>query len=275
MSGTLENFTRDGAKEAILERGGKSPGSVSKKTLALVVGADPGRVEGHQGRRSRCTDPRRGRVPAVCSRRASSPMRELMSAACSPGAHDAVGGGGRARAQPSCPAVKTIRGSRSPLVATPVRRGARVGDLGRSAGRSIAQFSSADRRRGWQRMVQLAVDSSGRHVQTRGTSTCWSPSTVLVERVWAVGTSIGPAKPQFDLVGVGRVEIVTQRPTTRSALAGFVDRPRGRSTRHRLLSVPGAGRSRPRQDPSPRFGMSASIAGLLADRLVVVARSSR
>ena len=42
VSGTLEHFTRDGAKEAILERGGKSPGSVSKKTLALVVGADPG-----------------------------------------------------------------------------------------------------------------------------------------------------------------------------------------------------------------------------------------
>jgi len=42
VSGTLENFTRDGAKDAILERGGKSPGSVSKKTLALVIGADPG-----------------------------------------------------------------------------------------------------------------------------------------------------------------------------------------------------------------------------------------
>ena len=42
VSGTLEGFTRDGAKEAILARGGKSPGSVSKKTLALVIGADPG-----------------------------------------------------------------------------------------------------------------------------------------------------------------------------------------------------------------------------------------
>lgn len=42
VSGTLDNFTRDGAKEAIVERGGKSPGSVSKKTLALVIGADPG-----------------------------------------------------------------------------------------------------------------------------------------------------------------------------------------------------------------------------------------
>ena len=42
VSGTLDDFTRDGAKDAILERGGKSPGSVSKKTLALVIGADPG-----------------------------------------------------------------------------------------------------------------------------------------------------------------------------------------------------------------------------------------
>jgi len=42
VSGTLEGFTRDGAKEAIVARGGKSPGSVSKKTTALVVGAEPG-----------------------------------------------------------------------------------------------------------------------------------------------------------------------------------------------------------------------------------------
>jgi len=42
VSGTLQGFTRDGAKEAILARGGKSPGSVSKKTLALVIGAEPG-----------------------------------------------------------------------------------------------------------------------------------------------------------------------------------------------------------------------------------------
>lgn len=42
VSGTLSGFSRDSAKEAILARGGKSPGSVSKSTLALVVGADPG-----------------------------------------------------------------------------------------------------------------------------------------------------------------------------------------------------------------------------------------
>jgi DNA ligase (NAD+) len=42
VSGTLEGYSREEAEEAILARGGKSPGSVSKKTLALVVGESPG-----------------------------------------------------------------------------------------------------------------------------------------------------------------------------------------------------------------------------------------
>ena len=42
VSGSLENFSRDGAKDAIVSRGGKSPGSVSKKTTALVLGDSPG-----------------------------------------------------------------------------------------------------------------------------------------------------------------------------------------------------------------------------------------
>jgi len=42
VSGTLEGFSRDVAKQAILARGGSSPGSVSGRTSALVVGADPG-----------------------------------------------------------------------------------------------------------------------------------------------------------------------------------------------------------------------------------------
>ena len=42
VSGTLEGFSRDGAKQAIVARGGSSPGSVSGRTTALVVGADPG-----------------------------------------------------------------------------------------------------------------------------------------------------------------------------------------------------------------------------------------
>ncbi len=42
VTGTLEGFTREEAEEAILARGGKSPGSVSKKTYAVVVGEAPG-----------------------------------------------------------------------------------------------------------------------------------------------------------------------------------------------------------------------------------------
>lgn len=42
VSGSLEGFSRDGAKDAITSRGGKSPGSVSKKTTALVLGESPG-----------------------------------------------------------------------------------------------------------------------------------------------------------------------------------------------------------------------------------------
>jgi DNA ligase (NAD+) len=42
VTGTLENFSRESAEEAITSRGGKSPGSVSKKTDAVVVGDTPG-----------------------------------------------------------------------------------------------------------------------------------------------------------------------------------------------------------------------------------------
>ena len=42
VTGALEGFTREEAEEAIVARGGKSPGSVSKKTFAVVVGEAPG-----------------------------------------------------------------------------------------------------------------------------------------------------------------------------------------------------------------------------------------
>ncbi len=42
VTGSLSSFTRDGAEEAITSRGGKSPGSVSKKTTAVVIGDEPG-----------------------------------------------------------------------------------------------------------------------------------------------------------------------------------------------------------------------------------------
>ena len=45
MTGTLENFSRDEAKEAILARGGKAAGSVSKKTSYVVVGENAGSKE--------------------------------------------------------------------------------------------------------------------------------------------------------------------------------------------------------------------------------------
>lgn len=42
VTGSLEDFTRDGVKEAILQRGGKATGSVSKKTDYVVVGENAG-----------------------------------------------------------------------------------------------------------------------------------------------------------------------------------------------------------------------------------------
>ena len=42
VTGTVEGFSRESAQEAITSRGGKSPGSVSAKTFALVVGNEPG-----------------------------------------------------------------------------------------------------------------------------------------------------------------------------------------------------------------------------------------
>ena len=42
VTGSLERFSRDGAREAILTRGGKAAGSVSRKTDYVVVGASAG-----------------------------------------------------------------------------------------------------------------------------------------------------------------------------------------------------------------------------------------
>ena len=42
VTGTLRNLTREQAEAAITGRGGKSPGSVSAKTTAVVVGDGPG-----------------------------------------------------------------------------------------------------------------------------------------------------------------------------------------------------------------------------------------
>ncbi|HLS13074.1 MAG TPA: BRCT domain-containing protein, partial [Beutenbergiaceae bacterium] len=45
VTGSLENFSRDGAKEAIIARGGKASGSVSKKTDFVVAGPGSGSKE--------------------------------------------------------------------------------------------------------------------------------------------------------------------------------------------------------------------------------------
>ena len=42
VTGTLEKWSREDAEDAIKARGGKSPGSVSKKTTAVVSGTEPG-----------------------------------------------------------------------------------------------------------------------------------------------------------------------------------------------------------------------------------------
>jgi len=42
VTGTLESMSRDAAADAIKARGGKSPGSVSRKTAWLVAGGEPG-----------------------------------------------------------------------------------------------------------------------------------------------------------------------------------------------------------------------------------------
>ncbi len=42
VTGTLDGYTRDEAEAAVLARGGKSPGTVSARTYAVVAGASPG-----------------------------------------------------------------------------------------------------------------------------------------------------------------------------------------------------------------------------------------
>ena len=42
ITGSMEGFSRDEAKEAILARGGRAAGSVSKKTAFVVAGEAPG-----------------------------------------------------------------------------------------------------------------------------------------------------------------------------------------------------------------------------------------
>jgi DNA ligase (NAD+) len=45
VTGTLDGYSREGVEEAIKARGGKAPGSVSKKTTAVVAGREPGQAK--------------------------------------------------------------------------------------------------------------------------------------------------------------------------------------------------------------------------------------
>ncbi len=69
VTGSLEGFSRDEAKEAILARGGKAAGSVSKKTTAVVVGENPGSKADKAESLGRARAGR-GRVPGPAGARA-------------------------------------------------------------------------------------------------------------------------------------------------------------------------------------------------------------
>ena len=45
VTGTLERYSREQAEDAIVGRGGRSPGSVSSRTAAVVAGAEPGQAK--------------------------------------------------------------------------------------------------------------------------------------------------------------------------------------------------------------------------------------
>ncbi len=64
VTGSLDDYSRDSVKEAILTRGGKASGSVSKKTDYVVVGENAG-SKADKAEQLGVPDPRRGRVRAA------------------------------------------------------------------------------------------------------------------------------------------------------------------------------------------------------------------
>ena len=65
VTGAVPDYTREGAEEAIMARGGKSPGSVSKKTFVLVVGESPGASKLKKAEELGVPTARRGVVPGA------------------------------------------------------------------------------------------------------------------------------------------------------------------------------------------------------------------
>ncbi len=67
VTGSLTGFSRDEAKEAIIARGGKAAGSVSKKTDFVVAGDSPG-SKYDKAVELGVPGPRRGRLPPAAGR---------------------------------------------------------------------------------------------------------------------------------------------------------------------------------------------------------------
>ena len=76
VTGTLDGFSREEAEAAIKGRGGKSPGSVSAKTFAVVVGAEPGRQQADQGAPTSASRSSTKPASSSCWRPASCPPEQ-------------------------------------------------------------------------------------------------------------------------------------------------------------------------------------------------------
>ena len=79
VTGTLAGYSRDEAAEAITSRGGKSPGSVSAKTYAVVVGDSPGA--------SKVTKAESLGVPMLDEDRLRTPPRHRRTPTCPDASH--------------------------------------------------------------------------------------------------------------------------------------------------------------------------------------------
>ena len=101
VTGAVPDYTREGAEEAIMARGGKSPGSVSKKTFVLVVGEAPGASKTQEGRGARRSDHGRG-----------GRSRTLLETRRAAGVSAAVAGRGVSTGR--APAVGSLRAPRCP-----------------------------------------------------------------------------------------------------------------------------------------------------------------
>ena len=62
VTGTLENYSREEAAAAISARGGRSPGSVSGSTTAVVAGSSPGASKVNKAEKLGVPGPRRAGV---------------------------------------------------------------------------------------------------------------------------------------------------------------------------------------------------------------------